>query len=154
MKVYHGTNQNFKKLDVNKTSEFGLYFGVEKEVAESYGVNIHEVELSFKNLCDLTGEKGIRSAIKLFPETLTAIIEDQDLDADLTVDELIEDEFEACLTALSDSSLNLEKGKCLRDELLKTIEKAGYDAVLIQDYTDGDEHNAYVIFDNVNYKYI
>lgn len=154
MKAYHGTDQDFKKLDVNKTSEYGLYFGIEKEVAESYGINIHEVTLNYNNLCDLTKESGVKKAIEILPETFMTIIDEQDLDTELTINELLEDEFEACLSVLSDSSVNLENGKCLRDEILKALEKTGYDAVLLNDYTDGDEHAAYVIFDNVNYKYI
>lgn len=157
MIFYHGTNKNFKTLDVNKTSEYGVYFGSEKVVAESYGVNIHKVTLNYNNLCDLTTIEGVKRAIEVLPETFMAIIDDQDLDADLTVDELIEDELEACLCALSNSSvcLNWQVSTeiCLRDELLKALKKSGNDAVLLRDYTDGDNHDAYVVFNNDQIQY-
>lgn len=152
MKAYHGTNKEFKSLDVNKTSEYGLYFTDEKCFAKAYGSNIHQVELNFNNLLDLTTKEGIAKAIEIFPITLKTIIEDQDRDEDMTVEELLEDEFEACLSCLSNSSVNIEFDICLRDELLKKLKKAGYDCVKLEDYTDGDEHNAYIVFNNETFK--
>lgn len=152
MKAYHGTNREIEKLDVSHTAEYGLYFTTDRDVAADYGQNVHEVELNFNNLIDLSGEAGIKKALEIYPLLAQAIIEDQDLDEELTVAELIEDEFEACLSALSDSSINLENGDCLRDELMKSLNKARYDAVKIEDYTDGNYHDAYVIFDNSNIK--
>ena len=156
MKAYHGTNKNFKNLDVNKTSEYGLYFADAKCFAEMYGNNIHTVELSLNNLCDLTTEKGIRTGIELLPELQSIIKIEEDLE-ELNLDELLEDELEACIYAIQKTAMNdglyLENGDSVRDELLKAIAKAGYDSVKLEDYTDGDEHDAYVIFDNKNFKY-
>ncbi len=157
MKAYHGTTENFDRLDVGKTSEFGLYFADEKWAAECYGDNIHTVSLSFNNLCDLRTEDGLRIAINALPELAEIIKKEGDLD-EMTISELIEYEFETCTYVIQllsmNAGVNLKNGKSARCELLKAIKGKDYDSVALDDYTDGDEHSAYVIFDNANFKYI
>lgn len=147
MKLYHGTTEEYETFDLSKSREFGFCFTPQVEAARCYGEIIYTVELNIKNEIDLRKDKNIKYLCSLVPSLEQAILEEAYGNTELNheYDESLEDAIESVgISVIQDAGLNDEDGNCIRLLILKAIYRAGYDCVIIEDYTDGDAHDTYI----------
>ena len=69
-----------------------------------------------------------------------------------TIEEILEDDFSIFTDTIQNAGLFTVAGRenkakaedCIRWQVLAAAKKAGYDCVLIEDFTDGDDHETYI----------
>lgn len=147
MIVYHGSTEKIKNWKLDQGEEYGIYFTPDITFAKAYGNEITEVKLNISKLLNATIESNLEKIFNLVPEFINVI--NEELGEELDKSEIIENENNLCFSLLQDSSLKIDKNNYLREVLVKRAKESGYDSILINDYTDGDEHEAYIVL-NLN----
>ena len=79
-----------------------------------------------------------------FPVTIRVVDEIGD---ELDIDEIIEDESSVAWEIMQNSDIKTDNGEFLREIFVKRTETLGYDMIIISDYTDGDDHESYIVLD-------
>jgi len=156
MELYHGSDSKFEKFDFSKSVDGGVYFTDEKNAAAWYGKHIYSVKLNSKHILDLSSVDGVKTLLEKCPVLISSIEEEagEEMEDILEDDEYVSDSllsfFSDCGMCFEDENGNDEY---VREYILAELKKE-YDCVILEDYTDGDYHKAYIVFSNEGIEYI
>lgn len=149
MITYHGSEIKFKSFDFNKSTELGVCFASKAWAAHAYGKIIYTVELIPTQILDLTDKVDAQKICQLCPY-LTSVLEE---DNNAPISEIIEDDFSIFTELVQEAGAMIDDydksdiskpENFIRWRMLDAAKKAGYDCVLIEDYTEGGEHETYI----------
>jgi hypothetical protein len=148
MILYHGTKIKFENFDFNKSTELGFCFTPDVSVARAYGEIIYTVDLNSSRILNLTSKVDAQEILEICP-ALEEAVEDE---GSAPIDEILEDDFSIFTETVREAGLFTVSGRedtdnpksFVRWHMLSAAKKAGYDCVLIEDYTDGDTHDTYI----------
>jgi len=136
MIAYHGTETKFEKFDFSKSQELGVCFTTQVNAARAYGEIVYTVDLNVGKTLDLTNKNDALKLIGLCPEMKASVQELADDGECADIDEFLNEYW--------GDFINYVQEITDRVEYLEAAKGAGYDCVLIEDFTDGDEHDAYI----------
>lgn len=158
MELYHGTDNNFSHFDTAKSADSGIYFTTERNAAGWYGERIIGVNLKEDKILDLTSVADCLYILNKYKAVTERLLEEEGADE---LDEVLNSECEYLNDSIkgffSDCGMcfEAENGEELfvRDFLLSEIKKE-YDCVVFDDYTDGDYHRTFIVFDTDKIEYL
>lgn len=153
MLAYHGTDKRFEKFDFNKSTEIGFCFAAEVSVARAYGEIIYTVELNPEKILNITDKTGAAEMCELCEQLKIAVEEEGDDE----ITEIINEDFGVFIDVVQEAGLMIDDHddfdlenpeNFVRWHMLNAAKNVGYDCVLIEDYTNGDVHETYIILND------